>query len=153
MNARPVRQENTVPIIVGQHYGLSDFSEFRSMQGGPSSFMNMVPSHMGRPDLQTTIDTQHDVDGIVDQNIPNRRKRQQVRSKYLVTPFAVQAPIIMVPKQRVFKSKNKGKKANLSPLNLGGVFEGYNEEENNATVQLAFKGLLLIRNSIHEFMC
>ncbi|GJS91508.1 phospholipase-like protein [Tanacetum coccineum] len=113
MNARPVRQENTVPIIVGQHYGLSDFSEFRSMQGGPSSFMNMgtppkfqtpmrsqpgssdwqrqmpeqsashywqpsphpgsynsfagVPSHMGRPNLQTTIDTQHDVDGIVDQ--------------------------------------------------------------------------------------
>ncbi|GJZ51769.1 hypothetical protein Tco_0606284 [Tanacetum coccineum] len=32
MNARSVRQENTVPIIVGQHYGLSDFSEFRSMQ-------------------------------------------------------------------------------------------------------------------------
>ncbi|GKF02435.1 hypothetical protein Tco_0029358, partial [Tanacetum coccineum] len=113
MNARSVRQENTVPIIVGQHYGLSDFSAFRSMQGGPSSFMNMgtppkfqtpmrsqpgssdwqrqmpkqsasqywqpsphpgsynsfgrVPSHMGRPNLQTTIDTQHDVDGIVDQ--------------------------------------------------------------------------------------
>ncbi|GJV66695.1 phospholipase-like protein [Tanacetum coccineum] len=129
MNARSVRQENTVPIIVGQHYGLSDFSEFRSMQGGPSSFMNMgtppkfqtpmrsqpgssdwqrqmpeqsasyywqpsphpgsyylfgqVPSHMGRPNLQTTIDTQHDVDGIVDQ--------------YLVTPFTVQAPTTMVP--------------------------------------------------------
>ncbi|GJW65503.1 hypothetical protein Tco_0117387 [Tanacetum coccineum] len=37
----------------------------------------------------------------------------------------------MVPKQRVSKSKNKGKPTNLSPLNLGGVFEGYNEEENN----------------------
>ncbi|GJU88428.1 phospholipase-like protein [Tanacetum coccineum] len=179
MNARPVRQENTVPIIVGQHYGLSDFSEFRSMQGGPSSFMNMgtppkfqtpmrsqpgssdwqrqmpeqsashywqpsshpgsyysfgqVPSHMGRPNLQTTIDTQHDVDGIVDQNIPNRGKRQQLPSKYLVTPFTVQAPTTMVPNQRVSKTKNKGKKANLSPVNLGGVFEGYNEEENNVT--------------------
>ncbi|GKB11423.1 phospholipase-like protein, partial [Tanacetum coccineum] len=32
MDARSVRQENTVPIIVGQHYGLSDFSEFRTMQ-------------------------------------------------------------------------------------------------------------------------
>ncbi|GJW51910.1 phospholipase-like protein [Tanacetum coccineum] len=31
MNARPVRQENIVPIIAGPHYGLSDFSEFRSM--------------------------------------------------------------------------------------------------------------------------
>ncbi|GJU89648.1 phospholipase-like protein [Tanacetum coccineum] len=185
MNARPVRQENTVPIIVGQHYGFSDFSQFQSMQGGPSSFkghanssfFNMgtppnfqtpmrsqpgssdwqrqmpeqsashywqpspqpgsyysfgqVPSHMGRPNLQTTIETQHDVDGIVDQNIPNRGKRQQLPSKYLVTPFTVQPPTTMVPKQRVSKTKNKGKKANLSPLNLGGVFEGYNEEENN----------------------
>ncbi|GJZ62920.1 hypothetical protein Tco_0619341 [Tanacetum coccineum] len=90
-----------------------------------------VPSHMGRQNLQTTIDTQHDVDGIVQQNIPNRGKRQQLPSKYLVTPFTVQAPTTMVPKQRVSKSKNKGKTANLSPLNLGGVFEGYNEEENN----------------------
>nr|GEZ00011.1 hypothetical protein [Tanacetum cinerariifolium] len=67
MNARPVRQENTVPINVGQHYGFSDFSQFQSMQ-------------------------------------------------------------------RVSKTKNKGKKANLSPLNLGGVLEGYNEEENNVTL-------------------
>nr|GEV33573.1 transposase, MuDR, MULE transposase domain protein [Tanacetum cinerariifolium] len=109
MNARPVRQENTVPIIVGQHYGFSDFSQFQSMQGGlslfkghsNSSFFNMVPSHIGRPNLQTTIQTQHDVDGIVD--------------------------------HRVSKTKNKGKKSNLSPLNLGGVLEGYNEEENNVT--------------------
>ncbi|GKB11424.1 hypothetical protein Tco_0845347 [Tanacetum coccineum] len=151
MNVRSVRQENTVPIIVGQHYGLSNFSKFRSMHGGLSSFMNMgtppnfltpmrsqpgssnwqrqmpeqstshywqpsshpgsynsfaqVPSHMGRPNLQTTIDTQHDVDGIVDQNIPNRGKRQQIPGKYLVTPFTVQAPTTM----------------------------GYNEEENNVT--------------------
>ncbi|GJZ28801.1 hypothetical protein Tco_0573448, partial [Tanacetum coccineum] len=181
MNARPVRQENIVPIIAGPHYGLSDFSEFRSMPAGPSSFMNMgtppniqtpmwsqpgsydrqrqmpeqsashywqpsshpgsyasfgqgqVPSHMGRPDMQFTIDTQHDVDGIVDENIPNRGKRQQVPSKYLVSPFTVQAPTTTVPKQRVSKSKNKGKKANLLPVNLGGAFEGYNEEENNVT--------------------
>nr|GEX15680.1 hypothetical protein [Tanacetum cinerariifolium] len=93
MNARPVRQENTVPIIVGQHYGFSDFSQFQSMQ-----------------------------------NIQNRGKRQQLPSKYLVTSFTVQPPTTMVPKQRVFKTKNKGKNANLSPLNLGGVLEGYNEE-------------------------
>nr|GEV63936.1 phospholipase-like protein [Tanacetum cinerariifolium] len=148
MNARPMRQKNTVPINVGQHYGFSDFSQFQSMQGHANiSFSNMgtpsnfqttmrsqngssdwerqmpkqsashywqpspqpcsyysfgqVPSHIGRPNLKTTIETQHDVDGIVDQPIS--------------------------------KTKNKGKKANLSPLNLGGVLEGYNEEDNNVT--------------------
>nr|GEU61185.1 hypothetical protein [Tanacetum cinerariifolium] len=187
MNARPMRQENTVPINVGQHYGFGDFSQFQSMQGGlssfkghaNSSFFNMgtpsnfqtpmrsqpgssnsqrqmpeqsashywqpspqpgsyysfgqVPSHIGRTNLQTTIETQHDVDGIVVQNIPNREKMQQLPSKYLVTPFTAQPPTTMVPKQRVSKTKNKGKKANLSPLNLGGVLEGYNEEDNNVT--------------------
>ncbi|GJQ91782.1 transposase, MuDR, MULE transposase domain protein [Tanacetum coccineum] len=116
MNARPVRQENIVPIIVGPHYGLSDFSEFQkhasmdfcnikymvrppniqtpmwsqpgsydrqrqmpeqsashywqpsSHPGSYASFgQGQVPSHMGRPDMQFTIDTQHDVDGIVDE--------------------------------------------------------------------------------------
>nr|GEX70313.1 hypothetical protein [Tanacetum cinerariifolium] len=60
-----------------------------------------VPSHIGMPNLQTTIETQHDVDGIVD--------------------------------QRDSKTKNKGKKANLSHVNLGGVLKGYNEEDNNVT--------------------
>ncbi|GKA28833.1 hypothetical protein Tco_0715078 [Tanacetum coccineum] len=98
----------------------------------PGSYYSFgqVSSHMGRPNMQTTFDTQHDVDGI---NIPNRGKRQQLPSKYLVTPFTIQAPTTMVPKQRVSKSKNKGKTTNLSHLNLGGVFEGYNEEENNVT--------------------
>ncbi|GJW96206.1 phospholipase-like protein [Tanacetum coccineum] len=120
MNSRPVRQENTVPIIVGQHYGLSNFSEFRSMQmpkqsashywrpsSHPGSYYSFgqPPSHMVRPNLQTTIETQHDVEAIVDQNISNRGKRQQVPSKYLVTPFTVQALTTM----------------------------GYNEEENNVT--------------------
>ncbi|GJX47305.1 hypothetical protein Tco_0272495 [Tanacetum coccineum] len=186
MNVQPVRQENKEPIIVEQHYGLSDFSQFQSMQGGPSSFrghvnrsyFNMgtppnfqtpipsqpgssdwqrqmpaqsatqywqpgissqpgsyysfgqVPSHMGRPNLQTTIETHHDVDGIFDQNILNRGKREQFSSKYKLTPFMKQ-PTTILPKQRVNKTKNKGKKANLSPLNLGGAFEDDNVEENN----------------------
>nr|GFA33859.1 hypothetical protein [Tanacetum cinerariifolium] len=61
-----------------------------SSQPGSYYSFGLVPSHIGRPNLQTTIETQHDVDGIVDQ-------------------------------------------ANLSPLNLGGVLEGYNEEDNNVT--------------------
>ncbi|GJU05614.1 phospholipase-like protein [Tanacetum coccineum] len=42
---------------------------------------------MGRPNLQTTIETHHDVDGIFDQNISNRGKREQFPSKYKLTPF------------------------------------------------------------------
>ncbi|GJY15860.1 hypothetical protein Tco_0386282 [Tanacetum coccineum] len=45
MNARSVRQENIVPMVVGQHYGLSDFSEFRSMQNIPNrGKMQQLPS-------------------------------------------------------------------------------------------------------------
>nr|GEV11858.1 hypothetical protein [Tanacetum cinerariifolium] len=81
--------------------------------------VSWVPSYIGRPNLQTTIETQHDFDGLVDQNIPNRGKRQQLPSKYLVTPSMTQPPTTMVPKQRASKNKNKGKKANISPVNLG----------------------------------
>ncbi|GJZ84408.1 hypothetical protein Tco_0649747 [Tanacetum coccineum] len=38
MNVEPVREANTGPIFVNQHFGISDLSEPRSMQGGPSSF-------------------------------------------------------------------------------------------------------------------
>nr|GFB30905.1 phospholipase-like protein [Tanacetum cinerariifolium] len=44
MNARWVRQKNTEPINVGQHYGFSDFSQFQSMQGGLSSFKGQANS-------------------------------------------------------------------------------------------------------------
>nr|GEY75716.1 hypothetical protein [Tanacetum cinerariifolium] len=83
-----------------RRWGPLDFSKFQSIQ---------VPYHIGRLNLQTTIETQHDVDGLVDHNMPNREKRQQLPRKYL------------------------GKKANLSRVNLEGVLEGYNEEDNNVT--------------------
>ncbi|GJS45940.1 phospholipase-like protein [Tanacetum coccineum] len=38
MNVEQVRQTNKGPILVSEHYGISDLSEFPSMQGGPSSF-------------------------------------------------------------------------------------------------------------------
>nr|GEY12889.1 hypothetical protein [Tanacetum cinerariifolium] len=83
----------------------------------PGSYYSFgqVSSHIGRLNLKTTIETQHDVDGIVD--------------------------------QRVSKAKNKGKKDNLSPLNLGGVLEGYNEEDNNVTfLGSQFTGILFYEN-------
>ncbi|GJW60965.1 hypothetical protein Tco_0110300 [Tanacetum coccineum] len=61
------------------------------------------------------------------------KKREQFPSKYKLTPFMKQPPTTILPKQRVNKTKNKGNKANLSPLNLGGAFEDDNVEENNVT--------------------
>ncbi|GJZ68017.1 phospholipase-like protein [Tanacetum coccineum] len=104
-----------------------------SSQPGSYYSFGRVPSHIGRQNLQTTIETHDDVDGIFDQNIPNRGKREQFPSKYKLTPFTEQPPTTNLPKQRVNKTKNKGKKANLSPLNLGGAFEDDNVEENNVT--------------------
>nr|GFA09862.1 hypothetical protein [Tanacetum cinerariifolium] len=45
---------------------------FKTIRHG--SNLGQVSSHIGRPNLQTTIEMQHDVDGLVDQNIPNRGK-------------------------------------------------------------------------------
>ncbi|GJW48728.1 transposase, MuDR, MULE transposase domain protein [Tanacetum coccineum] len=115
MNVQPVRQENKEPIIVEQHYGLSDFSQFQSMQGGPSSFQGhmsaqsatqywqpgtssqhgsyysfgRVPSHMGRQNLQTTIETHDDVDGIFDQNVDPTKVR---RGNYVNLPAFLNDP-------------------------------------------------------------
>ncbi|GJS56062.1 phospholipase-like protein [Tanacetum coccineum] len=131
MNDQPVRQENNEPIIADDHYGLSDFSQFYSMQHDSYYSFSRLPSHMGWQNLQTTIETHDDVAAIFDQNIPNRGRREQFSSKYKLTPFTEQAPTTILSKQRVNKTKNKGKKANFSPLNLGGAFEDDNVEENN----------------------
>nr|GEU66918.1 hypothetical protein [Tanacetum cinerariifolium] len=91
----------------------------------PGSYYSFgqVPSYMRRPNLQTTIETHHDVDGIL--------TRKQFPSKYKLTTFMEQPPTTILPKQRVNKTKNKGKTANLSPLNLEGAFEDDNIEDNN----------------------
>ncbi|GKA66469.1 phospholipase-like protein [Tanacetum coccineum] len=120
MNVQPVRQENKEPIIADQHYGLSDFSQFQSMQGGPSSF-------------QGHIDVGESATQYWQASSPNRGKREQFPSKYKLTPFMEQPATTILPKQRVNKTKNKGKKANLSLLNLEGAFEDDNVEENNVT--------------------
>nr|GEY83666.1 phospholipase-like protein [Tanacetum cinerariifolium] len=78
MTVGSVRQAKPDPIIVSQHYGLSDFSGFQSNQGGSSTFQTPKNS-----------------------------------SFYEVG-------------QAGGKSKNKGKKASVSPFNLGNA---YNDED------------------------
>ncbi|GJR18397.1 hypothetical protein Tco_0966924 [Tanacetum coccineum] len=119
-----------------------------SPQPGSYYLFGRVPSHMGRQNLQTTID------GIFDQNVLNREKREQFPSKYKLTPFMEQPATTILPKQRVNKTKNKGKKANLSPLNLGGAFEDDNVEENNVTFfGSQFTGNFLMYENVDPTKC
>nr|GEV38869.1 hypothetical protein [Tanacetum cinerariifolium] len=164
MNVQPVRQENKEPIIVEQHYGLSDFSQFQSMQSGPSSFQRHVnssyfnmgtpsnfqtpmPSQPGSSDWQRQMPAYHLIwVGQICKPLLRRimmlmayltrifrieKKREQIPNKYKLTPFMEQPPTTILPKQRINKTKNKGKKATLSPLNLRGAFEDGNVEDNN----------------------
>nr|GEV60108.1 hypothetical protein [Tanacetum cinerariifolium] len=119
--------EMVIPLFEG---GLSSFkghanSSFFNM-GMPSNFQTPMRSQPGSSDWKRQMPEQS-------AKYSESRKRQQLPSKYLVTPFTAQPPTTMVPKQHVSKTENKGKKANLSPLNLGGVLECYNEEDNNVT--------------------
>ncbi|GJX68121.1 hypothetical protein Tco_0303848 [Tanacetum coccineum] len=121
--------QRQMPVQSATQYWQPDTT---SQPGSYYSF-GQVPFHMGRQNLQTTSETHDDVDGIFYQNIPNRGRREQFPSKYKLTSFMEQPPTTNLPKERVNKTKNKGKKANLSPLNLGGAFEDDNVEENNVT--------------------
>ncbi|GKE09782.1 hypothetical protein Tco_1413333, partial [Tanacetum coccineum] len=107
-------------------------------------------SHMGRQNLQTTIETHHDVNGIFDQNIPNLGKKEQFPSKYKLTPFMEQPPTTNLTKQHVNKTKNKGKKANLSPLNLGGAFEDDNNVDPTKVRRGNYVNLPAFLNDPHQ---
>ncbi|GJR58931.1 hypothetical protein Tco_1501093 [Tanacetum coccineum] len=76
-----------------------------SSQPGSYYSFGQVPFHMGRQNLQTTIETHDDVDGIFYQNIPNRGRREQFPSKYKLTPFMEQPPTTILPKERLIKPK------------------------------------------------
>nr|GEW31392.1 hypothetical protein [Tanacetum cinerariifolium] len=104
----PVRQVNKGSIIVSHHYGISDFSEFQSIQSVPSSFQR-----------QTTLSLR--------QTIPNRGRREHRLSIYKQTPYVDLTPSTFLSKKRGDKTKNKVNKANLSPLNIGNTFDDDNE--------------------------
>ncbi|GJR05350.1 phospholipase-like protein [Tanacetum coccineum] len=129
MNVQSVRQENKEPIIADQHYGLSDFTQFQSTQGGPSSFQGHVNSsyfNMGTPPIFKNP--------IASPNMVIWKKGNVSSSRvYADSINGINLPTAILPKQCVNKTKNKGKKANLSLLNLGGAFENDNVEENNVT--------------------
>ncbi|GJT09201.1 hypothetical protein Tco_0843663 [Tanacetum coccineum] len=142
MNARPVRQENTTPIIVGQHYGFSDFSQFQSNQGGMSSFkqpnfQTPMRSQPGSSDWQRQMPEQSASHYWQPSSQPGSYYSFGQVPSHMRRQFAIsmrrQHDVADTVDREYLKTKNMGKKANLSPFNLGGVFEGDNEAENNVT--------------------
>nr|GEV50661.1 hypothetical protein [Tanacetum cinerariifolium] len=109
MNVEPGRQANKGSIIVSQHYGISDFSEFSTM---------VVPHHSKHN--QTAAPSSIS-------NILNPGKREQRPSIYKWSPYMEQPPSTDLPKKRGNKTKNNVKTSNLSPLNLGNALDDDNE--------------------------
>ncbi|GJV36797.1 hypothetical protein Tco_1409274 [Tanacetum coccineum] len=168
------------PIIVSQHYGLSDFSGFQSMQGGPSTFQtptnssfyevgqagpsygynvatptnwqtpywqNPLPSHPGTSNWQSQMSSQstnpnwqppiqahqHD-DVLFNPNIMTQPRREHHPSIYRQSPYMDFPPTTVLPKKPGGKSKNKGKKANVSPFNLGNAFNDEDVEGDDVMI-------------------
>nr|GFA09430.1 phospholipase-like protein [Tanacetum cinerariifolium] len=100
MQVGPMRQAKKGPIIVDQHYGL------RFPQGGPSSF----PTQRSTSFFEVNL------------NILNRERREACPSTYRRIQYMDLPRTMVLPKKRGDKTKNKGKNANVSPLNLGNAF-------------------------------
>ncbi|GJX42704.1 phospholipase-like protein [Tanacetum coccineum] len=135
---------NKEPIIVDQHYGISDLSGFQSIQGGPSSFQtptNHTFFNMGTPSQPSSSNWQsqmlaytptpnwkppipsHPGDaGLCDMNKLERPRREQRPSVYIESPYTPLPPTTELPKKRVGKTKKNCKNDNLSPLNLRNAF-------------------------------
>ncbi|GKD33604.1 phospholipase-like protein [Tanacetum coccineum] len=122
---------NKEPIIVDQHYGISDLSGFQSIQGGPSSFQTPANNSfftMGKPiNWQTSMSSQPDSSnwqsqmpaytptlnwqppipshpgdaGLCDPNKLERPRREQRPSVYMQSPYTPLPPTTELPKKRV----------------------------------------------------
>ncbi|GJU36439.1 phospholipase-like protein [Tanacetum coccineum] len=135
-----------------QHYGLSDFSGFQSMQGGPSTFQTPtnssfyevgqagpfyaynIPSQLANPNWQPHIQVHQHDDILFDPNIMNRPRRKHHPSIYRQGPYMDLPPTTILPKKRGGKSKNKVKKANVSPFNLRSAFNDEDVEGDDVMI-------------------
>ncbi|GJS10489.1 phospholipase-like protein [Tanacetum coccineum] len=139
---------NKEPIIVDQHYGISDLTGFQSIHGGPSSFQtptnnsffnmgtpinwqtprssqpgssnwqSQMPAYTLTPSWQPPIPSHPGDAGLCD----SRPRREHRPSIYMQSPYTSLPPTTKLTKKRVGKTKKKCKNDNLSPLNLGNAF-------------------------------
>nr|GFA28722.1 hypothetical protein [Tanacetum cinerariifolium] len=121
-----VQQAKPYPIIVGQHYGLSDLSGFQSMQGGPSTFQT--------PSNNSFFEVVQAGPSYGYNNIMNRPRREHHPGIYKKSPYMDLPPTTVLPKKQGGKSKNKGKEANVSPFNLGNTFNDEDVEGDDVMI-------------------
>ncbi|GJS85728.1 hypothetical protein Tco_0752269 [Tanacetum coccineum] len=89
---------------------------------GTSNWQTQMPSRLATPNWQTLMPSHPHDAGLFNPNILNRARREAHPSMYRRTPYIDLHPTTVEPKKRGNKTKNKGKNANLSPLNLGNAF-------------------------------
>nr|GEU43068.1 transposase, MuDR, MULE transposase domain protein [Tanacetum cinerariifolium] len=140
---------NKEPIIVDQHYGISDLSEFQSIQTPTNhSFFNMgtpinwktprpsqpdssgqsqMPTYTPTPNWQPPIPSHPGDAGLCD-------PREHRPSIYMQSPYTPLPPTTELPKKRVGKTKKKCQNDNLSPLNLGNAFAYDNAGEDDVVI-------------------
>ncbi|GKA44671.1 phospholipase-like protein [Tanacetum coccineum] len=88
-----------------------------------------MPSHPGTSNWQTPIPSHPHDAGLFNPIILNRERMEVCPSMYRRTPYMDLPPTTVLPKKRGDKTKNKGKNANVSPLNLGNAFADNNVGE------------------------
>nr|GEV67496.1 hypothetical protein [Tanacetum cinerariifolium] len=123
-----VRQANKGPIIVSQHYEISDLSEFPSMQ--VSTWWSLIIPNTSKQQLLLQYRYANALEN-PKANIPIQGKREQRPSFYKRSPYMEQPSSTLLPKKHDDKTNNNVKKSNLSPLNLGNAFNDDNEGGND----------------------
>nr|GEY46034.1 hypothetical protein [Tanacetum cinerariifolium] len=153
INVGPVRQAKKGPIIVGQHYGLNDFSGFQSMQGFPHAGSSSISTQANTSffeGAQATHSYGHNMATLTWQTSmsshPSTSKWQtQMPSRSANPNWQTLMPshlgasnwqtlIPSHPHDAGLFNSNKGKNTNVSPLNLGNAFADDNVGEDDVKI-------------------
>nr|GEV17800.1 reverse transcriptase domain-containing protein [Tanacetum cinerariifolium] len=137
------------PIVVDQHYGLSDLVNSKACrettlslkvpkrvllmviiwlrQTGKPQWHRILVHLIGKPRCHRVRLLQIGKPPMPshphDAGLFNPARREARPSMYMLSPYANLPPSIVVPKKHGVKTKNKGKNANLSAFNLGNAFD------------------------------
>ncbi|GKE92834.1 hypothetical protein Tco_1573929 [Tanacetum coccineum] len=97
-------------------------------------WQNPLPSHLGTSNWQPPIQAHQHDDVLFNPNIMNRPRMEHHPSIYRQSPYMDLPPTTVLPKKRGGKTKNKGKKANVSPFNLGNAFNDEDVEGDDVMI-------------------
>ncbi|GJT70677.1 hypothetical protein Tco_1029963 [Tanacetum coccineum] len=89
---------------------------------GTSNWQTQMPSRSATPNWQTPIPSHPHDAGLFNPNVLNRERREVRPNMYRRTLYMDLPPTTFLSKKHGDKTKNKGKNANVSPLNLRDTF-------------------------------